>query len=161
MIPWNKDGGQWQIASCDQFRFEKQRRVIEGKLGPVTMVWASRAQIQAHQEQLFEAQLAHHSEVCVPREQSCRSLGFTSLHKGVRWAVMAGLAALVFFLITLNAAHPFFIPGVLLMACNLTTSRFAMCSIAHCASGAKRRSFSPQHISAGRELLPATSSILV
>ena len=122
MIPWDKDGGQWQIASCDQFRFEKQRKVIEGKLGPVTMVWASRAQIQARQQQLFEAQLAHHSEVCVPREQSCRGLGFTSLHKSVRWAVMAGLAALVFFLITLNAAHPFFILGVLLMACNLTAS---------------------------------------
>ncbi len=35
---------------------------------------------------------------------------------------MAGLAALVFLLITLNTAHPFFILGVLLMACNLTAS---------------------------------------
>ena len=35
---------------------------------------------------------------------------------------MVGLATLVFLLITLNAAHPFFILGVLLMACNLTAS---------------------------------------
>ena len=122
MIPWDKDGGQWQIASCDQFPFEKQRKVIEGKLEPVTKVWASRAQIQARQQQLFQVQLAHHSKVCVPREQSCRGLGFSSLHKAVRWAAMMGLAPLVFLLITLNAAHSFFILGVLLMACNLTAS---------------------------------------
>jgi cellulose synthase/poly-beta-1,6-N-acetylglucosamine synthase-like glycosyltransferase len=35
---------------------------------------------------------------------------------------MAGLAALVFLLITLNATHPFFILGVLLMASNLIAS---------------------------------------
>lgn len=35
---------------------------------------------------------------------------------------MAGLAALVFLLITLNAAHPFFILGALLIASNLIAS---------------------------------------
>ena len=122
MVPWSKDGGHWQVATSDQSRFDKQRAAIQGKLGPASMVWASRAQIQARQQQLFGAQLARHSEVCVPRAQSRRGLGFTSLHKGVRWAVMAGLAALVFLLITLNAAHPFFILGVLLIASNLIAS---------------------------------------
>ncbi len=122
MVPWSKDGGHWQVATSDQSRFNKQRSAIQSKLGPASMVWASRAQIQARQQQLFGAQLARHAEVCVPREQSCRGLGFTSLHKGIRWAVMAGLAALVFLLITLNATHPFFILGVLLMASNLIAS---------------------------------------
>ena len=119
MIPWDKDGGHWQIASSDQFRFEKQRRVIEGKLGAASMVWASRAQIQARQQQLFGAQLARHAEQCVPLDQSCRSLGFTAAQKGVCWAVMASLTALAILLIIGYAAQPLFILFLLLTSCNL------------------------------------------
>ena len=55
MMPWGKDGGHWQVATTDQSRFEKQRRAIEDKLGPASMVWASHAQIQARQQKLFGA----------------------------------------------------------------------------------------------------------
>lgn len=63
MVPWSKDGGHWQVATSDQSRFNKQRSAIQSKLGPASMVWASRAQIQARQQQLFGAQLARHAEV--------------------------------------------------------------------------------------------------
>ena len=57
MIPLNKNAAQWQVASCDQFYFEKQNRVIEGQHGPAAMVLAGRAQLQAR-----------HSKVCVPHQ---------------------------------------------------------------------------------------------
>ena len=122
MMPWGKDGGHWQVATSDQSRFEKQRRAIENKLGPASMVWASHAQIQARQQKLFGAQLARHAEACVPTEKSCRGLRFTSSHKALRWAVMAGLAAAVILLILLKAAHPLFILCLLLVMCNLIVS---------------------------------------
>lgn len=111
MVPLSKDGDHWQVATSDQSRFNKQRSAIQSKLGPASMVWASRAQIQARQQQLFGAQLAHHAKVCIPREQSCRGLEFTSLHKGIRWAVMAGLAVSRFFAHYPESHSSFFYPG--------------------------------------------------
>ncbi|XXK30131.1 hypothetical protein ACMAY7_11615 [Rhodobacteraceae bacterium nBUS_24] len=74
MMPWGKDGGHWQVANSDQSRFEKQRRAIEDKLGPASMVWASHAQIQARQQKLFGPQLARHAEsLCPDREKLPRS----------------------------------------------------------------------------------------
>ena len=49
MIPWGRHKGKWQVAASDEVAFEKQRSTIEDKIGPATMVWASRAQIQNRQ----------------------------------------------------------------------------------------------------------------
>jgi len=119
MMPWGKDDGHWQVASSDQFRFEKQCKVIEGKLGAASMVWASRAQIQTRQQQLFGSQLAHYAEHCAPIDQSCRSLSFTAVQKDARWAIMASLAALAILLVVGYAGQPLFILCLLLASCNL------------------------------------------
>ena len=122
MIPWGRHKGKWQVAASDEVAFEKQRSTIEDKIGPATMVWASRAQIQNRQQKLFAPQIAKHAETCVTAAQSCRGLNIGNLRATSLWMVMTSCALIGFLLWSLEAWRAVFFLCLIITIANLMAS---------------------------------------